>query len=507
MRKTLPSQRSAYHFLRLVVVVLAVLPIVYAQPATQSTDSLLGKWRGEAGTADNRAVFGFEFIRDGEGLVNASYYQDNMGYAGVNLGTVKVSAVSTFEIPDAEIKLTLDGQRLHAAGLLGEAGALVEFARADSLPIAMPMPDVPAGAAPRWQQRLGGAIYATVAVHDDVVYVGNTDGVFYAVKLADGAIAWTFAAGRPIYGEALATADAIYVVCDNGYLYRLDRASGKVRWRYDLGDSRVSRIPPNPKVFDYDRQSPRPVLKDDVIYVGSGDGHFHAVRATTGKRVWRVGTVGKIRTAAVIDGTNVIFATIHNAGGGVIHAVNRLTGKRVWRYDAKAPVTTVPAIAGDILIVGTRGANTRLLGLDAKSGSVKWSQYYWGSWVESEAVISGDSVYMGSGDLFAVSAIDPAIGRNRWRTNVHGWVLARVAVTNDFVYAGVSSARRHADTTSRQVASLTKLNRHTGDIVSRWPMPEWPGAFLNGFVAAPVVVGKQLVIGGVNGALTAFDVN
>ena len=86
-------------------------------------------------------------------------------------------------------------------------------------------------------------------------------------------------------------------------------------------------------------------------------------------------------------------------------------------------------------------------------------------------------------------------------------MLARAAVTNDFVYAGVASARRHADTTSRQVASLTKLNRHAGDIVSRWLMPEWPGAFLNGFVAAPVVVGKQLVIGGVNGALYAFDVN
>ena len=76
--------------------------------------------------------------------------------------------------------------------------------------------------------------------------------MFYAVKVTDGTVAWSFPAGRPIYGEALTTADAVYFVCDNGYLDKLSRADGKELWRYDLGDGRVSRIPPNIRVFDYD---------------------------------------------------------------------------------------------------------------------------------------------------------------------------------------------------------------------------------------------------------------
>jgi hypothetical protein len=35
-------------------------------------------------------------------------------------------------------------------------------------------------------------------------------------------------------------------------------------------------------------------------------------------------------------------------------------------------------------------------------------------------------------------------------------------------------------------------------------MPEWPGSWLNGFAAAPVVDGTMLVVGGLDGTLHGF---
>jgi outer membrane protein assembly factor BamB len=56
----------------------------------------------------------------------------------------------------------------------------------------------------------------------------------------------------------------------------------------------------------------------------------------------------------------------------------------------------------------------------------------------------------------------------------------------------------------RHLGSLMALDRETGKVVWRWPMPEWPGGLLYGFVASPVLDGSTLVVGGLDGTLYAF---
>ncbi|MBS0388433.1 MAG: PQQ-like beta-propeller repeat protein, partial [Proteobacteria bacterium] len=302
--------------LRLSGLLLGLLLFVSAAPKAlgvlpQAQDAgLAGPWRGEAGTSDNHAVFGLEFRPAADGRLKAYFYLDNLDYCGIAIGTLEPAGSAGFAIAGAGLKLVRDGATLHVAGLLPEPQQSVAFTRASALPKCAPEPNSPAGPGPLWERRLGGAIYATAAVRDGYAYVGNTDGVFAAVAIADGSIAWTQVPGRPIYGEALVTADAVFYVCDNGFLYRLDRATGKEQWRYDLGDGRSTRVPPNPNVYDYDRQSPRPLLVDGVLYVGAGDGSFHAVRADAGTRLWRTQWPGRIRTTAVAHADDVIFTTI-----------------------------------------------------------------------------------------------------------------------------------------------------------------------------------------------------
>jgi outer membrane protein assembly factor BamB len=79
----------------------------------------------------------------------------------------------------------------------------------------------------------------------------------------------------------------------------------------------------------------------------------------------------------------------------------------------------------------------------------------------------------------------------------------RPAVTDKLLYAAVVAA---APYDVRHFGSLTALDRKSGKIMWRWPMPEWPGSFMNGFVASPAIEGNTLVIGGLDGTLYAFPV-
>src|SRR5687768_11466688 len=128
-------------------------------------------------------------------------------------------------------------------------------------------------------------------------YVGSTAGLFHAIGIQDGRHLWTFSAGRPILGEALVTAQHVYFPCDDGYLYKLDRHTGKQVWRYDLGDERATRFLPHPVTgganFDFDIESPRAVLVEGMIFVGSGDGSVHAIDDAAGTRRWRFAGQGK----------------------------------------------------------------------------------------------------------------------------------------------------------------------------------------------------------------------
>ena len=477
-------------------VLLACLALFSTAPGV-AAESIEGIWQAQSGPADNQATLALEISRSPKGDLEARMFIDQIGIYGQTLGAVQRRSRRMYVVPGADMTLTLAGGELKATGFLRDPLAAVAMQRASRVPAAPPRPEFPAGPEPRWRIRLGGAIFAPVAVEDGVAYVGNIDGVMSAVSIADGKRTWSFAAGRPIFGEALATADALYFVCDNGYLFRLDRTSGKEIWRYDLGDARVPRILPDPYVYEYDYRSPRPVQSDGILFVGSGDGSVHAVKADTGARVWRIDGSAAIRNAAVIVGSRLIYSNT----AGVVQAVDLGDGRKRWQFDAKAPATE-PALVEGKIIVGAR--DSMLYALDPDDGHALWSQYWWGSWVESPAVGSHGLAYIGSGDLNRVLGVDPADGRNVWRSDVGGWVLQRPLVTARNIYVGVSGARRASPIWLPQASALTALDRATGRVLWQWSLPDAAGTFLHGFVAAPVGLSGYVLIGGVDGTLYAF---
>jgi outer membrane protein assembly factor BamB len=474
---------------------IVVTLLLAAAAARGEPDPIEGKWYGLSGFPQDRVEIGFEFKRNNQGELKAYLFQPVINFYGLELpGPVEKedgkylikSYGSSFMLKDGQLE-----------GLYMPLGEPTSLHRVDHLPAEVPVPDLPSGPGPSWRTKLGGAIFAPAAVRDGVAYVGTTSGVFNAISIRDGSFVWAVPVGRPVHGEATVTDDAVYFTCDNGFLFKLGRADGHEVWKYDLGGERVPRVLMHPTVFEWDYRSPRPVLADGIVYVGSADGSFHAVKADTGERVWRDETGSRIRADAVIHGSTVIFG---NFAGRVV-ALDRATGREAWKRETGAFVNASPALAGDRLIVANRGG--LIVALNPDTGATLWKNLMWASAAESTAVFRDGYVYIGASDLRRITCYDPRDGRVAWRTDIYGIAWARPVVTDKVVYAAAGGFEPYQ---MRHVGGLCALDRTTGRILWRWAAPRGPDDYETGFAAGATLSGDRLLAGSMNGVLYAFPV-
>lgn len=474
-------------------IVWCVVTYAATAHAAARSSSPEGYWLGTTGNDKERIEVGLEIRRAADGTAVMKITQPNMGYYGMDTGATTIRGN---RVGNATFLLDLVAKGDALEGTFPGPRATARLRRVDALPQPPALPDVPTGPAPRWQTRLGGQAYASPAVADGVAYIGTTGGVLNAVTVADGAIAWTFAAGGPIYGAAAVDGDAIYFVSDSGFLYKLARADGKERWRYDLGDRATPRTLPHPSAGDWDWQAPRPLVADGVVYVGTGDGGFHAVDAASGTRRWRYVAGGKIRTGAALDGTRVVFGSADH----FVYALERADGREAWRFDSKAEIDGAPLVRDGHVFVGNRGPG--LYSLAAASGKEEWRLFFWGSWVESTPLIDDGVLYIGSSDLGHVSAIDPASGRVKWRGNAWGWTFGTPLLTADRVYAGAAGGTPYF---IRHDAGFVSLDRRTGKLLTRWPIADG-GGHQWGIAGSPARSGDLAIVATIEGSLLAFPI-
>ncbi|HSX60920.1 MAG TPA: PQQ-binding-like beta-propeller repeat protein [Tahibacter sp.] len=465
-----------------------------ATAAESPRDPVEGRWWGTAGSAREKIEVGLHFVRGADGKLTMRITQPISNYFDADPGGEVKRDGDRVVHEDMALSLQLAGDTL--SGTYPGPNSPAVFERAKQLPAEAPPPKLPAGPEPRWETRIGGQVYASPAVADGVAYIGTTGGIVNAVDTRDGNLRWTFTTGAPVFASAAVSGDAVYVTADNGLLYRLNRNDGKERWRYALGDAGTPRVLPHPQVFDWDWQGAQPVVADDTVYVGAGDGSFHAVAIEDGKRRWRFATRAAIRNAAAVDGETVYVGSMDNS----VYALARADGRERWRNDTGAAVDAAPIVHEGRVLVGNRGAG--LLSIDAASGETKWRLYFWGSWVESTPVVRDGVIYVGSSDLRRVSAIDPADGRAIWRTDVYGWTWGTPLVTKKYIYAGVAGGTPYF---VRHVASFSVLDRRSGKLVARRPLPD-TGGHQWGIAGSPVLAGDTVVVATIAGSLIGIPV-
>ena len=138
-----------------------------------------------------------------------------------------------------------------------------------------------------------------------------------------------------------------------------------------------------------------PVVVDGALYTTGNFGWVYAVDAATGHELWKYnpevdGQWGRYACCDAINrGVAVWQGRVYvGALDGYLHAIDAATGQRLWKVDTlpargpKAPFTlsATPVVAGDLVIVGSAGADFAgargyIAAFDRATGAFRWRFY------------------------------------------------------------------------------------------------------------------------------------
>lgn len=263
---------------------------------------------------------------------------------------------------------------------------------------------VPSLTGVKWKFKTGGAIRSSPAIFDGIIYIGSTDGRFYAVDIETGEEKWSFISGT-VQSSAAISGGLVYFGSNDSHVYALDSVTGVERWRFRTG----SAVPSSPLVLDgvvfLGSQDGRLYALDantgvdGVVFIGGGDGQVYAVDVATGKAKWKFGRGGSQSDSSPAVAHGIVYIGLHveeaNIAGG-FYALDANTGNELWRFitETEKEAFFSPSIGGELVYVG---GNRQLYALDRKTGEPKWSFETKGAVASSPTVING-VVYFSSTD-------------------------------------------------------------------------------------------------------------
>src|SRR5258707_6245231 len=94
----------------------------------------------------------------------------------------------------------------------------------------------------KWKFHTAGQVISSPAVSGGVVFVGSTDGNFYAVDRESGTLKWKFAAKSRITSSPAVADGQAYFAAYDGNFYAVNATSGQLTWKFQTG-GQVGLIP------------------------------------------------------------------------------------------------------------------------------------------------------------------------------------------------------------------------------------------------------------------------
>ncbi len=236
-----------------------------------------------------------------------------------------------------------------------------------------------------------------------------------------------------------------------------------------------------------------PVIRNDILYIGSLDSNFYAIDAITGNELWRFNAKNQILTTAVIykdiicfESGNILYGLSINGDilwktklyegkvinqhdqwdcfrsspelfnsivyigfeEGLVFGINIITGEQVFEAQtpqANASIETTPAIYSNKIFVGDwLGV---ISAFDLKTSNLLW-QYdtkddniyeFWVNSIVSQPLIYNDKVYFG-GRSCNLYCLDPETGEKIWMYHQpeDKWIFGGPVESENVLYTGSS---------------------------------------------------------------------
>lgn len=145
---------------------------------------------------------------------------------------------------------------------------------------------------------LGGSIAGNPALgQDGLLFVGTFNQELLALDTAqDGAVVWRMPASAWVYAGPTLDSDNIYVGDLDGMFYAVEAATGAIYWKIQP-DSNADRA-----ITDH------PLVIGDTVYFTSESGNLFAVESETGNPVWSKAVDGKLNAGPVAAGDVILLA-------------------------------------------------------------------------------------------------------------------------------------------------------------------------------------------------------
>lgn len=218
---------------------------------------------------------------------------------------------------------------------------------------------------------------------------------------------------------------------------------------------------------------------DNVLYVGTREGGFHAVDVGTGRRRWTFASPGSARGAPLVYRGLVYFGALDRR----LYALDLASGRMAWNHPARDWIESTPCAADGRIFVGSRDG--RLYALDARLGVERW-QADLGSPLIATPLTDGRRVYVGThGGAFV--ALDAVTGAIVWRHDVGAAIDGGACLADGLIAFGDAAGKVHG------------LRVDDGS-------PAWPAVAIAGaIVAAPIRIGDGIWGGTLDGKGFAVD--
>lgn len=200
-----------------------------------------------------------------------------------------------------------------------------------------------------WSARLSQDTLSKAVILKDKIIVKTIDGNLYAFAKDNGSELWMYEHGAPSLilkasSSPVVVGDLALVGFSDGKLDAVDVNDGRLVWQrgiaYATGSSDVE------KLIDIDAD---PIVKNNIVYVGSYQGYIGGISLQTGQFIWN--KAGSVYKNMAIDDNGLYVVDAKD----VLWAFDDASGRVKWKQNAlKHHGLTDPVLMGNKLIVADK---------------------------------------------------------------------------------------------------------------------------------------------------------
>jgi serine/threonine protein kinase/outer membrane protein assembly factor BamB len=301
---------------------------------------------------------------------------------------------------------------------------------------------------------------------EKLVYVCSADGRLYAVDSRTGRLAFSYDAKAPLLSSPLITEEKLILTDTQGKVHALDPQTGSDIWVVESNANNVASMVASPVVHGHS------------VIVCDRRGVVTALDIRLGMKLWTFTAADAIVAAPKVHGDKLYFGT----RGGQLYAVSCGSGKQLWKYVTVGKILSTPVSSVDAVYVGSQSG--LFFALEAESGRLMWE-------MQTESAIATGGVMVYTSVIFATQdkwlfCCEKYDGSLKWKVKLKGTPSATLESVGSTVICITKEGW------------LQAFDAETGKL-------SYESFLKKDIESAPLLLGKKLFVGSVDGALSCFE--